>query len=514
MREPHIQRIGNGILAALVLLLLFAVWEVYLRVEQGIEERRQEITRVGQRLVEALDQEVDIHRHDLMAMELLAQRFLEKRTLGAENPVVRLRPAYGHDGYYSVVPTEFGALDTLGRLVGGGKVPSAHDPVAEEMVMAVGLTPIMRAIRTRSPYTPWVYYTSQSGFMFLFPASEAQDFFFKPELMKMDFLVAAGPQSNPGREVFWSQAYEDEAGKGLLTTVSKPLYRGDDFMGSLSIDLSVNRFQNALANYALPDANLLLYEAGDGHQLLASTGAPDSPETAIRWDTVVLPIHQAPWKLEIRMDHDSLVRGALRSRAVHIATVGVFALTLLFLMLLTRSARQMREMSIRDGLTGLYNRRHFDEVAGRQFDGARRAGLRQLMILADIDYFKKYNDSYGHQQGDVALRSVAKALQAVLRRGSDQVFRVGGEEFAALVQLQPDEAIAPLLEKLNQAVRDLALPHGQSPMGTVSISVGATVLGQPDWLSVDRAYKQADNALYQAKAQGRDRAVCLPALAG
>ena len=174
----------------------------------------------------------------------------------------------------------------------------------------------------------------------------------------------------------------------------------------------------------------------------------------------------------------------------------------------------MREMSIRDGLTGLYNRRHFDEVAGRQFDGARRAGLRQLMILADIDYFKKYNDSYGHQQGDVALRSVAKALQAVLRRGSDQVFRVGGEEFAALVQLQPDEAIAPLLEKLNQAVRDLALPHGQSPMGTVSISVGATVLGQPDWLSVDRAYKQADNALYQAKAQGRDRAVCLPALAG
>ena len=130
--------------------------------------------------------------------------------------------------------------------------------------------------------------------------------------------------------------------------------------------------------------------------------------------------------------------------------------------------------------------------------------------MLDIDFFKKYNDHYGHQQGDVALKAVAGAIRQALRRGADQVFRVGGEEFAVLLALHDGDELEPLMRHVNQAIRDLQIPHVGNPSGHVTVSIGATVISEARWRSVDAAYQRADEALYQAKSGGRDTTVLLP----
>lgn len=169
---------------------------------------------------------------------------------------------------------------------------------------------------------------------------------------------------------------------------------------------------------------------------------------------------------------------------------------------------QLREMSLRDALTGLSNYRAFQDLYGPLHAAAVREACPLLVVALDIDYFKQYNDRYGHLQGDACLRQVAAVLGQVSRRSSDLVARTGGEEFT-LVTNAPTEAEAHRwMDALLNSVRDLQIPHEGHPEradATVSISVGG-VWGVPD----DRATPHsmlhlADEQLYLAKTGGRDR---------
>jgi len=377
--------------------------------------------------------------------------------------------------------------------------------VADEMTMAIGLLPIMRAIRARSPYVPWVQYASARGFMFIFPRQGSEQFHFRPELLQREYLAGATPAANPQRKPFWTRPYEDAAGQGTIVTVTQPIYQGDSFRGSISIDVRVTSLQHLLDSRPVRNTSTVL-RLQDG-QTLAAARAGNDPATAHEHDIVSLPLSRAPWLIDLHINRQQLLYSAVRGRAAHIGTVVVLGVSLFFLILLTRSSRKVHDLAIRDGLTGLYNRRHFDTMARLQFDLARRGTCRLGLALVDIDYFKKYNDQYGHQQGDTALRSVAQALQRALRRGSDQIFRVGGEEFAVVVVLQPGDQLGPMMEKINQAVRNLRLVHAGNPPGHMTISVGYTLIQQERWGPVDLAYRIADEALYEAKQGGRDRAV-------
>lgn len=383
-----------------------------------------------------------------------------------------------------------------------GKIPAADSSIIEEIKMAEGLTPLMRAIRARSPDTPWVYYTSVRGFMYLFPAAEADDFFFKPPLLDMEFVAGARPAANPERRAFWTKPYMDEAGKGLMATISHPIYQGNEFKGSVSIDVSIKNLQYILELHSLPNARVVL-RSSDG-QLLAQGGEPAGARDEDAMDTVKMNLREAPWALELHISQGYLLREAMRSQAAQISAIAAMIITLFYSILLTRSARRVRELAIHDGLTGLYNRRYFDESLRAHFESARRGLVRLGFILIDVDFFKKYNDSYGHQRGDAALISVARALQNAMQRASDLLFRVGGEEFAVVVFLQDDEQLAPVLEKLKQAVWDLQLPHQGNPPGYLTISLGATIVDQQHWQNLDATYSQADAALYAAKAAGRN----------
>ena len=172
-----------------------------------------------------------------------------------------------------------------------------------------------------------------------------------------------------------------------------------------------------------------------------------------------------------------------------------------------RAANQnLVQLSMLDGLTGIPNRRAFDATMGKEWERARRSGAPLSVILADIDYFKRLNDSAGHQSGDECLRLVARALMETGKRGADCVARFGGEEFALLLPGVDKAQAAALAETARQSVESLEFPHPDSPAGTgVTISLGvATAIGA-NFTSIHALVGAADNALYTAKRQGRNQ---------
>lgn len=165
----------------------------------------------------------------------------------------------------------------------------------------------------------------------------------------------------------------------------------------------------------------------------------------------------------------------------------------------------LHSLAFIDGLTGIANRRNFDETLEAEWRRCQRANQPLALLMIDIDYFKHYNDHYGHQAGDECLRAVAAALRSRMARSHDLVARYGGEEFACILPSTPLEGAQTKAEELRQLICDLALPHAYSttaPHVTISIGVAVT---QPDATQQPEALlASADAQLYLAKLHGRN----------
>lgn len=161
----------------------------------------------------------------------------------------------------------------------------------------------------------------------------------------------------------------------------------------------------------------------------------------------------------------------------------------------------------KDGLTEIDNRRSFDEMLEKEWRRSGRNGLPLSLAMIDVDFFKPFNDNYGHAHGDQALRTVANVLTWQLHRPADMAARYGGEEFVFLFPDTDAEGAKALAEKTRSAMAALALPHAHSPVAphlTLSIG-GATMIGSDG--SPLALVEAADRLLYQAKAQGRNRVI-------
>jgi len=179
-------------------------------------------------------------------------------------------------------------------------------------------------------------------------------------------------------------------------------------------------------------------------------------------------------------------------------------------LILRERTRQLLRLASIDGLTGLANRRAFDETLDQEWRRARRNRTPLSLALIDIDFFKRYNDHYGHQAGDDCLKTVATTLAHAAERPGEMVARYGGEEFAVVLPVCDCKTAGALAEKMRNRITELALPHIGSTLGHVTISCGvATLLADtdashafPDEASLISA---ADQALYAAKEAGRNR---------
>ena len=168
--------------------------------------------------------------------------------------------------------------------------------------------------------------------------------------------------------------------------------------------------------------------------------------------------------------------------------------------------RKLENASYTDTLTGLHNRRYFNFIYERELKRAKREKQYVTFMMIDIDFFKQYNDTYGHIAGDYTLKKVARAIRSCFKRPSDFTFRLGGEEFGVLLIGTDEEGSARLADKLCKKVKQQRIEHKASKVADiVTISVGVVSCIADDMLSSDILIKKADEMLYKAKESGRDR---------
>jgi diguanylate cyclase (GGDEF)-like protein len=173
---------------------------------------------------------------------------------------------------------------------------------------------------------------------------------------------------------------------------------------------------------------------------------------------------------------------------------------------LAEANRKLERLATVDGLTGVANRRLFDNVLAREWARSRRTERPLSLIMIDIDFFKDYNDSYGHLAGDDCLKKVAETLAWLAARTTDLVARYGGEEFAVILPETTADDAASMAKRMRHEVEALCIEHTGSAIGEcVTISAGvATAVPDPQ-ASPDELVSQADDALYKAKEGGRNR---------
>jgi diguanylate cyclase (GGDEF)-like protein len=171
--------------------------------------------------------------------------------------------------------------------------------------------------------------------------------------------------------------------------------------------------------------------------------------------------------------------------------------------------QELQRLSMTDGLTGIANRRMFDVSLAREWRRCMRLNKPLSVVMLDVDYFKKYNDRYGHQEGDDCLVAVAQEVARSAPRPGDLVARYGGEEFVMILADTDEDGANWVAERIRQHVAGLNLPHKDSSDGHITVSCGISSVIPSQELSVEMLVKSADNALYLSKNQGRNTSTFL-----
>jgi diguanylate cyclase (GGDEF)-like protein len=165
---------------------------------------------------------------------------------------------------------------------------------------------------------------------------------------------------------------------------------------------------------------------------------------------------------------------------------------------------ELHRVSMTDGLTGIANRRLFDELLMREWRRCGRIQKPLSIVMLDVDYFKKFNDRYGHQAGDECLKAVANVIAGAVKRGSDLAARYGGEEFVLILGEMDEQGARYVANSILQQMAALKVPNDESPHQYVTVSCGISTVLPSDDKPVEKLVKSADNALYLAKKRGRN----------
>lgn len=265
----------------------------------------------------------------------------------------------------------------------------------------------------------------------------------------------------------------------------------------------------------LKDAKaFLMYEKNPSiDMILMDLNLPDSPDTNsyidISNDTI-------PTVVITGTDDLNVGRIALRNGAQDYLIKGTFKSETLFKTITYASERfkrthsrikELQECILYDELTGVHNRYALNKRFSEEWPRCRRNGQDFTVAIIDVDYFKQFNDNYGHLQGDIALRTVAQELEVQLKRPADFVARFGGEEFVVLLPETSDPSI--VLNRCCRAIHEQGLSHVKSPEGVVTVSIGSATVSPKEYTgSAEDVLDMADKELYRAKKGGRNQVCC------
>jgi diguanylate cyclase (GGDEF)-like protein len=172
---------------------------------------------------------------------------------------------------------------------------------------------------------------------------------------------------------------------------------------------------------------------------------------------------------------------------------------------LERANLELKRLATSDGLTQVANRRHFDEYLDQEWQRMQREQGPLSLVLCDIDFFKAFNDSYGHQSGDECLRKIAAMLHEAAKRSMDLAARYGGEEFAIILPNTDRDGAEQVAQEIQESIIELSIPHRKSQVGEiVTVSIGVATTVPVPFIAPQMLIEAADRALYQAKDAGRN----------
>lgn len=276
--------------------------------------------------------------------------------------------------------------------------------------------------------------------------------------------------------------------------------------------------KQAVGSELSPDLLLEIVDQTGGEEtVLYRSGRPDTPKWRFddRYRAGPFEIAGRQWSVEA-VPSEMLIAERRGLLPVFVSSAGIILVCVVvgyFLAGARKNAQlseakaELERISLTDSLTGLANRRHFDAVLEQEIRRASREKTSLSLVMIDIDYFKEYNDEFGHPAGDQCLMVVAGILRAMVKRPADLVARYGGEEFAVILPETDDPAL--IAEACRKAVFDHGIPHPLSSVANVvTVSLGLTTMAPTTELSAGDIVAKADKALYQAKGSGRNR-VCL-----
>ena len=509
-RQWLIYTIPLGILA-----ILFSVSVAVYLFNSNLARQKEQLQQIAAKTVATFDHEMTQRAYSVMAMRRTAEQYLTGRTLLTFDPTHYLHRYEKSIGYTLSLPPGYSEND-IGNITGAGPVPATNSLTAKEIAMTIGLLPLFKTIVNRDLDTPWVYYTSQNRFTHIFPRASPSQFFYSDKSLEYDVFTMALPKNNPQRKVFWTPPYLDEAGKGMMVTVGAPVYQENAFRGTIAIDITLSKLDLLLKNFVTSQIQIFLYtQKGDflagSAEALSFRPADISPESVIEQANYFVTdadLKSVPWRILVATPKKTIIYNALWYTLPFVLVTAFLFACILLVIALIASLRVAQECSIHDGLTGLYNRRHFDVIACKELAGAQREGNYFGLIMIDIDHFKHYNDTFGHQAGDELLKWLSQILINTLKRPTDTAFRIGGEEFVILTKADHPEQIESLAHLLLSTVAE-ETEGINNALRKVTLSAGVTILAPTTSTNLDALYAKSDKSLYRAKEQGRNQSVSI-----
>jgi len=310
--------------------------------------------------------------------------------------------------------------------------------------------------------------------------------------------------------------------------MAMPLYEGGIFKGIVIVNLFMKPVLDNVLESSLFDISLI---DQDGYMLVSSQfperqwerylrDTKSDTKDAIKGELFSLaPVFRNDEKILMYMSVKHLYlnqkhRDFYVEMGLLLIILGVIAFPLSYFFVkipitlysdLKHSQESLQRLSITDELSGLYNRRYFNHIIPIELSRAYRDRQMIAFAIFDIDYFKNYNDHYGHIPGDTALQKVARAMKSHFRRSEDLMFRIGGEEFAAFYQCETIEEAITVANNIIQTVENLAIEHKHSGISDVlTVSGGLYVHKGTEPITLNDLYRFADRALYRAKENGRN----------
>lgn len=417
---------------------------------------------------------------------------------------------------------DIASVKTIGNLTGQGEIPS-NGTALENVNLALDYYDFFYKFYDRFPDIAWIYYTGETGFISMYPWVSSEEFSYTESLKKVPFYSVAIPENNMSRRAVWTPVYLDEAGKGLMVTLSSPIYYGDTFMGVVSVDLSNSRLSTLLEcpydSYLIDDTTSIIATSEDVSvdgrihtldELISGNEIVTAEILAAKGNTVHLvgnyyvytsTFVNTPWKMiTLESIYTTILKAMLRTLPVILICI-----LLLFTMYEVEKRKKaemvLTETANTDQLTGVKSRRYLEQKISEEICRAERYQKAASLVIFDLDYFKAINDKWGHPVGDEVLLRIAELTKDTIR-DVDTVARLGGEEFAILLPETDLKGANILAER----IRVVLSKEIHAVAGNVTASFGVAERHSNE--TFDSWYKRADNAVYLAKEKGRNCVVC------